>query len=143
MAQHRFSFPVTLTSDPDGGFVVTFPDLPEAITQGDDRDDALRQAADCLEEAIAGRLLRNDEIPSPSAGKPLVAVPPTTAAKAALYLALREAGLSKTDLARRLGCDEKEARRLLDPAQPSKIERLSEALHALGKELVVSVRDAA
>ncbi|HLJ64234.1 MAG TPA: type II toxin-antitoxin system HicB family antitoxin [Stellaceae bacterium] len=134
---------MTLAPEPAGGFVVTFPDLPEAITQGEDREDALLQATDCLEEAIAGRLQHGDDIPTPSRGKLVVTVPPTMAAKAALHLALREAGLSKSDLARRLRCDEKEARRLLDPTQPSKIERLSEALHALGKELIVSVRDAA
>jgi antitoxin HicB len=143
MHVHRFSFPVTLTPDPGGGFVVTFPDFPEAITQGDDKAEAMAQATDCLEEAIAGRLRRGDEIPHPSRGRLVATVPPTMAAKAALHLALRECHLPKTALARRLGCDEKEARRLLDPAQTSKIERLAEALHALGKELVISVRDAA
>jgi predicted RNase H-like HicB family nuclease len=50
-----FVYPVTLTpEEQEGGFVVTFPDVPEAITQGDDVTDALRQATDCLEEAIAG-----------------------------------------------------------------------------------------
>ena len=52
-----FVYPATLTpEEQEGGFVVTFPDVPEAITQGDDVTDARRQAADCLEEAIAGRL---------------------------------------------------------------------------------------
>ena len=45
----NFVYPVTLTPDPDGGFVVTFPDWPEAITQGETRDQALEEAADCLE----------------------------------------------------------------------------------------------
>ncbi len=53
----RFVYPATLTPDTkDGGFVVTFVDVPEAITQGDDRTDALREATDCLEEAIANRI---------------------------------------------------------------------------------------
>jgi antitoxin HicB len=50
----RFSFAAVLTPDTvDGGFVVTFRDLPEAITQGDTQQQALVEAADCLEEAIA------------------------------------------------------------------------------------------
>ena len=85
-----FSYPVVLTEDDtEGGFVVSFPDLPEAITQGDDAAEALSQAADALEEAVAGRIRRGDEIPAPSRprpGQPVVPVPAQTAVKAALYL---------------------------------------------------------
>lgn len=46
---YDFQYPVVLTPDKrDGGFVVTFRDMPEAITQGEDVADALSQAADCL-----------------------------------------------------------------------------------------------
>ena len=42
-------FPVTLTRDEtDGGFVVTFRDIPEAITQGETVEDALVMAKDAL-----------------------------------------------------------------------------------------------
>ena len=59
-----------LTPDKDdGGFVVTCRDLPEAITQGDTIEDALVEAADCLEEAIAARIDDDREIPVPSALK--------------------------------------------------------------------------
>ena len=44
-----FDYPVVLEAQPEGGFVVTFPDVPEAITQGDDEDEALLYAADALE----------------------------------------------------------------------------------------------
>jgi antitoxin HicB len=73
--------------------VVAFPDVPEAITQGNDVTDALQQAADCLEEAIAGRLRRHDSIPVPSPVGPdhyAIPLPAQTAAKAALYCALRQ-----------------------------------------------------
>jgi antitoxin HicB len=144
---HEFSYPVVLTpDDTDGGFVVTFPDLPEAITQGDDAARALEEAADALEEAIAGRIRRGDPIPAPSAegGDRLqVPVPALTAAKAALYLALRESGMSKSELATRLGCDEKEVRRLLDPRHPSKLPRIEKALSALGKSLALRLVDEA
>lgn len=144
---HDFAYPVTLTADEvDGGFVVTFRDVPEAITQGDDTADALTQAADALEEAVAGRLRRGDPIPEPSApgpGQAVVPVPALTAAKAALYLALQEAGINKSDLATRLGCDEKEVRRLLDPKHPSRLSGIQKALAALGKGIAVRLVDEA
>jgi len=144
---HEFAYPVMLTPDEiGGGFVVTFRDLPEAITQGEDTANALEEAADALEEAIAGRIRRGDPIPRPSttdASQLQVPVPALTAAKAALYLALRETGISKSELAARLGCDEKEVRRLLDPRHPSKLPRIEKALSALGKSLAVRLVDEA
>ena len=142
----RFQYPATLTREKQGGFMVRFADLPEAITSGTDRQDALTQAADCLEEAIAGRIADGLEIPRPSAPRRnqiLVAVPAPTAAKAALYLALHEARIKNTELARRLGCDEKEVRRMLDPRHPTKLPRIQQALEALGKRLVVSLEEEA
>lgn len=121
--------------------MVTFEDIPEAITQGDTTAEALAQAADALEEAIAGRIRRGDPIPEPSPAEDhhRVLVPAQTAAKAALYLALRETGTSRSELASRLGCDEKEVRRLLDPRHPSKLPRIQRALAALGKGLAVTL----
>ena len=142
-----FAYPATLTPDREvGGFTVTFPDLPEAITQGESRLDALKQAADCLDEAIAGRIRRGDEIPLASKTKAiqtLVSVPPLMAAKAALYLAMREAKMSNVKLAKQLGCDEKDVRRMLDPRHNSRINALQAALAALGKKIVVAVENAA
>ena len=141
------AYPAQLIPDRDaGGFTVMFPDLPEAITQGENRFEALHQALDCLEEAIAGRIRRGDEIPAPSksrANQPVVPVPPLIAAKAALYLTMKEAKISNTKLARQLGCDEKDVRRMLDPRHHSRISALQTALAALGKNIVVAVGNAA
>lgn len=142
----RFQYPATLTPEKRGGFTVRFSDLPEAITSGTDRHDALTQAADCLEEAVAGRIADGLAIPRPSAPRRnqiLVAVPAPIAAKAALYLAMSESRIKNTELARRLGCDEKEVRRMLDPRHPTKLPRIQAALEALGKRLVVSMEEEA
>ncbi len=140
----QFVYPATLTPDTqDGGFVVTFIDLPEAITQGDTVPEALQQAADCLDEAIVGHIRRREDIPAASpveAGQYAVAVPAHTAAKAALYLALRQAQLTQVELAARLHCDEKEVRRLLDPRHASRLSRMEAALAVLGQQFVVSVQ---
>lgn len=85
---NRFIYPATLIPDEvDGGFTVIFRDLPEAITQGDTVEECLVEAADCLEEAVAGRIRRGHELPAPSKcekGEKLVPVPMQTAMKAAL-----------------------------------------------------------
>ncbi|WP_295443292.1 type II toxin-antitoxin system HicB family antitoxin [uncultured Thiodictyon sp.] len=142
----NFVYPVTLTPDADGGFVVTFRDWPEAITQGETRNQAMEEAADCLEEAVAARIDDRAEIPLPSplqAGEAPVAVPIATALKAALYLGVREAGIGTSELARRLGVHEKEARRLLDPRHGSKAAALERALAAVGRRLAVEIQAAA
>jgi antitoxin HicB len=140
----RFSYPVTLTPDVAGEYVVTFKDVPEAITQGENLDDALEQAEDALDEAITGRMRLGDEIPKPSKGskaQPMVPLSAAPAMKAALYTALREADITKVALAKQLGRDEKEVRRLLDPDHTSKLQRIEEALASLGKKVVVSIED--
>ena len=75
-------------------------------------------------------------------GKRLIPLAAPMAAKAALYLALMEAAMSNVQLARKLGCDEREVRRMLNPRHPTKLPRIKEALEALGKRLVVSVEEA-
>ena len=125
---------------------VTFRDIPETAAQGRNQKDALWQASDRLEAAIADRIARGMEIPAasrPLPGECLIPVPASMAAKAALYLAMREARLTNVALARRLGCDEKEVRRMLDPKHATKLPRIKEALDALGKRLVLSVEEAA
>ncbi len=64
------------------------------------------------------------------------------AAKAALYQAFCDAGVSKTELAHRLGVDHREARRLLDPRHASSLDRLDQAVTALDRRLIVGLRAA-
>jgi antitoxin HicB len=72
-----------------------------------------------------------------------VAVAADVAAKVAVLEAFGEAGITKVELGRRLGKDEKEVRRILDPRHPTKLPTLTEALRALGRRLVVAVEKAA
>jgi len=76
-------------------------------------------------------------------GQHAVIVPAQTAAKAALSIAIKAAGITKTELAKRLECDEKEVRRLLDPRHPSKLPRIEAALSAVGQSLIVGLQAAA
>jgi antitoxin HicB len=133
---NRYSYSAILEPSTEGGYVVTFRDLPEAITQGESFEESLAEASDCLAEAIAARIDDGREIPEPSemqTGEERVAVPLHIALKAALYLALKETGIAKTQLGEMLGKDEKEIRRILDPHHGTKLPTIEQALRALGK----------
>lgn len=140
---NRFTYPVTLTPDEvDGGFTVIFRDVPEAITQGETVDECLAEAADCLEEAMAGRIRRGDELPAPSKrrkGEKLIPVPIQTAMKAALYQAMKESDISKSELARKMSTHEKVIRRILDPHHGTKFPTMERALFTLGKHAELHV----
>ena len=102
MATGRYGFPVRLERDDENRLVVHFPDLPEALTDGADEAEALAEAADCLSEALAGRINRGEDIPPPSRlrrGQHWVAPDPTMALKAVLYSALRARRMTVADLA--------------------------------------------
>ena len=141
------SYPASFLPEDNGkGFHVRFPDLPEALTGGDDIEDTFVQAADCLAEAIAGRIARADEIPPPSKskrGQHVISVPLYLAPKLALYLTMRERHMPNTELARRLGVSETVVRRMLNPRHDTKPEKIQAALMALGKRIVVTFEDAA
>jgi antitoxin HicB len=141
--KNRFSFPATLTTDlNDGGYVVTFRDLPEAITQGDSVEVALKEASDCLEEAIAARIDDGLDIPEPSEplkNEYLVTVPMQTALKAALIIAMSESNLNQVQLANALNIDEKEVRRILNPHHGTKLATMERTLNVLGKKAFLYV----
>ena len=110
-----YTYPVALTPDEDT-VLVTFPDIPEAITFGDDEAEALAHAGEAIEAAIGGLIKDGRDVPAPSAaaGRPTVSLPATIAAKVALYGAMRENGITKAELARRLGWHRPQVGRLLD-----------------------------
>lgn len=128
------------------GIVVSFPDVPEAITQGRDMADARAMAEEALGLALLTYPQRGLALPAARArGRDLipVAVAPQVAVKLAVLEAFQASSLSKSALARRLGKDEKEVRRILDPRHDTKLPALTAALSALGHRLVVSVEKAA
>jgi antitoxin HicB len=81
--------------------------------------------------------------PSPAKGRPVVNLPALSAAKALLNLELRAAGIAKAELARRLGWHMPQVMRVLDLRHKSSLEAIEAALRALGKTIVVGVKDAA
>ena len=138
----RYAYPARL-EERDGTVLVFFPDFPEAVTEGSDRAAALLEAVDCLDAAILFRLKESAELPAPSPAVPrtgLVVVPasPAVAAKAAFVRAFVASGLTRVALAAKLAVGESEVRRMLDPNHPTKVDRLGEAMVALGRRLVLA-----
>jgi antitoxin HicB len=135
----------TITCDEDGFYFVKFPDLSGAATDAKTREEALAEAEDCLAEAVAGYLVRRERVPEPTYtdGDAFVALDPLLAAKAALNNAILDAGISRTELAARLGVDEKIVRRLLDPKHQSHIRAVLHAAALLGLKAEVSFERAA
>src|SRR5579883_710756 len=139
-----YRYSALLTPDPEaGGFVVTFPDVPEAITEGDTLDEALTHASEALEAALSLYVESRKALPriSKRKGRRLhpIALSATTEAKLALYEAMQKAGIRKATLARQLGWQKSLMDRLLDLNHHSRIEQLEQALAALGKRLSITV----
>lgn len=164
---------VTLTRDDNGTLLITCPDLPEVTSFAEDEEDAMQRAADAIEEALAGRITRHEDIPEPSMptpparqhrhsrdfsagmvglmtasslpelGRRLVRLPPLTAAKVELYREARAQRVSKAELGRRLGWHGPQVDRVFDLNHRSTIEHIDRALRAIGKCLVISVQNAA
>ncbi|TIQ79575.1 MAG: type II toxin-antitoxin system HicB family antitoxin, partial [Mesorhizobium sp.] len=113
MPKH-YRYYARLEADPEGGLQVTFPDVPEAITGGADEAEARVNAAEALGLALRGILAMGRPLPRPLANQAdlmPIAVEPNTAFKLAVIEAFNESGISKSELARRLGRGETEARR--------------------------------
>ena len=145
MRNMEFAYPFTVRKT-SGEYLVKFPDVPEAITGADSREEAAALARDALLAALGGYVDDRRDIPQPSArkGKQLVAyLDPLEAAKLALYIAMQEKGLSNVGLASRLRMDEKAVRRMLDLDQKTKIDTIHDALrHVFDYRLVTSMHRA-
>ena len=130
------NYPVVLQADDNGAILVTFPDIPEAATYGDDRADALAHAVDALDAAIAFRVRDKEDIPTPSParGRPTVTLPLQTALKALIYQTMRDNGVRKATLKRRLGWNDPQVDRLSIRLQEetTSVEELHNRIHDLG-----------
>ena len=135
------AYPLILEAD-EGTLLVTSPDFPELTTFGEDREEALARAVDALEEAIAARMHSRLDIPPPSRGAVYATVPTLTTVKLMLYQGMRDRGIGKAELARRLGWHLPQVDRVLNVQHSSRLEQMDAALGAIGLRLDVSAREA-
>ncbi len=138
-----FMYPVTLTPDEtDGGFVVTFDDIPEAITQGDTEAQALSAAKEALESALDFYFEDKRIVPVPSKakrGQSVIELPASLSAKVLLLNEMVTQDVRPAELARRLGTSPQEVNRLTNVRHTTRIDGIAAALKALGKHLDMRV----
>ena len=131
-------YAAVLDPQEDGGFTVTFPDLPEAITEGNDRDEAMFNASEVLTLCLEQRMDDGEAIPVPTKVKGGVWLEPAASVQAALLVRqAREAeGKTLADVARALNTSWPAAQRLEQPRGNPTLRQRERAAAALGKRLV-------
>lgn len=135
-------YPARFEAAPEGGFVVTFRDIPEAITQGDTEVEAMEMAGDVLVSSMDFYFEDHRRVPPPSKpkrGERLVELPPSVWAKVLLLNEMLATNTSNAELARRMGTRPQEVQRIVALDHPTKIDTLANALKALGKRLEVGI----
>lgn len=137
-------YAVNLTPDDNGTLIVAVPDLPDALTFGEDRDDALARAADALETALMGRMAAREDIPAPRAtGTDWVTLSALSSAKIELYRLMRRSGVGKAEMARRLGVALPQVDRLLSLNHNSQLGAVERAFAVLGCAIDLRIRKVA
>ena len=136
-------YAVTLAPDDNGTILVTVPDIPEAVTFGEDRDDALARAVDAIVTAMMGEMAAREDAPTPQAvGAEYVMLPALSSAKIELYRAMRADGVGKAALAKRLGVALPQVDRLLDLKHGARLDAIERAFAALGRSMTIVVKAA-
>ena len=139
------SYKVQMPPDDNGTVLVTCEQLPIVATFGETEAEALRYAVDAIETALASMIDDGEDIPRPSrsaVGIP-VRLPLMTILKLQLYWALRTAGITRAELARRLGWKRESVDRLFRLDHRSRLEQLEAAFAVLGRTVDIDVKDAA
>ncbi|MDM8358493.1 type II toxin-antitoxin system HicB family antitoxin [Pandoraea communis] len=134
------SYPIDMRPDTNGTLLVTFPDVPEAITVGENEEEARAQALDALEAALEIYFAEKREIPRPSRpkrGQQLVSLPILASMKVLLANEMLAQNVRKAELARRMHVNQVQVDRLLKLGYASKLDAVESAFEALGKRLEV------
>lgn len=135
-------YPAQFEVAPEGGFVITFRDIPEAITQGDSEEEAMEMAVDVLVSAMDFYFDDKRPVPLPSEalkGERLIELPPGLSAKILLLNEMLAQRVTFSELARRLGTTPQHVQRIADIHHATKIDTIGQAFSKLGKHLEISI----
>ena len=131
----------------EGGYLVEFPGIPGAVTQGETVDEAVGMAADCLRTLFLGLIAMGQDIPITNRPRGShihpVSLPALETAKIELYRTFRASSMKKARLASGMGIPRAHVDRLFDLNHASRLNQIESAFRVLGKALVLETRDAA
>lgn len=139
--EYMFRYPAIFAKD-GRNILVTFPDIPEAITFGENESEALAKAIEALETGLSFYVDSRKPLPRPSKakrGQKLVSPSALESAKLGIYQAMMDQGIKKTELARRLGWHMPQIDRLFDLKHSSKFDQIESAANALGCHIEIRV----
>jgi len=137
-----FEYTVTLTKDDNSTVIAMVVDVPEAITFGEDEDEALLNAIEALETGLSFYVDERKVLPLPSKakqGRKTVTPSALECANLRIYNAMTEQGIKKAELARRLGWHMPQVDRLFDLRHASKLDQIEAAAHVLGKQINIEI----
>ncbi|MGO8865353.1 MAG: type II toxin-antitoxin system HicB family antitoxin [Alphaproteobacteria bacterium] len=135
-------FRYRLERQENGWWLVRFPRIPEALTEGETEEEARASAVDCVTAALEGYMKAGRRLPRQGAvhsGRNRAVLPSLVTAKLAVYEAMRVRGWSKLKLANELGMPENSVRRLLDLRHHSQMWIIDEALAKMNTELAIDL----
>jgi antitoxin HicB len=137
-----FGYRYTLERQENGWWLVRFPAIPEALTEGETEEVARTNAVDCVIAALEGYMKAGKPLPRERAthsGRDRAVLPSLVTAKLAVYQTMRARGWSKLRLAKQLGMPENSVRRLLDLRHNSHMWIIDEALAKMNAELPIDL----
>lgn len=137
-----FRYPAQIKPNGDGGFIASFRDVPEALTEAWTEEELKKNALDALITAIDFYIEERRPFPQPSSFGPgdlKIELPPSVIAKVLLLNAMIETNTRPIDLARKLGLSRQEVSRITDLHHSTKIDTIAKALNAIGRNLDLSV----
>lgn len=135
-------YPATLTPNGEGGYIVTFRDVPEAITEIWDKNELKETATDCLVTAVDFYIEDHRLFPAPSKSKKddvIIQLPISISAKILLLNTMVSGNIRPADLAKKMGIKPQEVNRIIDTGHTTKIDTIAKALSVLGKNLQLSI----
>ena len=137
-----FGYRYSMERQANGWWLVRFPGIPEALTEGETKEEARANARDCAIAALEGYMKAGKPLPRAGtghSGADRAVLPSLVTAKLAVYETMRARGWSKVRLARELGMSENSVRRLLDLDHSSQMWIIDEALAKRNAEFPIDL----
>src|SRR5258708_31857648 len=137
-----FGYDYELMRQENGWWLVRFPGIPEALTEGETQVEARANAVDCVIAALEGYIKADRRLPRQGAAKSdldRATLPSLVTAKLAVYETMLSRGWSRVKLASELGMPENSMRRLLDLRHNSQMWIIDAALSKMDAELSIDL----